>query len=57
MKTQQVKDLEQKIEWHISNIKYLNQDSRTYKVGSKAIKMYALQYKELTGEYYRREWD
>lgn len=55
-KEQQTKDLEEKIEWHLHNISHLPETSRTYQTGQKIIKMYAKQYKELTGDYYRRNF-
>lgn len=55
-KQQQTKDLEEKIEMHLQNILHLPETSKTYKLGQEIIKGYAKQYKELTGDYYRRNW-
>jgi len=53
-KTLQVKDLEEKIEYHLKI--WLNGASEERLNSEKEARRYALQYKELTGEWYRREW-
>lgn len=53
---EKVKDLEEKIEWNLDNITHLSSDSQTYKFGARIIRMYAMEYKTLTGEFYRRDW-
>ena len=50
------KALTDKIEFNLRNIRFLDPNSRTYKVGEQLIRDYALQYKKLTGEFYRRVW-
>jgi len=52
-----VKGLEETIEFHFNNISHLSTDSNTYKEGAKMIRIYAAQYKELTGDWYRRDWN
>ena len=49
--------LEEQIEFHIQNVLVCPEDSKTYKTGEKMIRELALEYKKLTGEYYRREWN
>ena len=49
---QQTRDLEEKIEWHLTNMNLSPQGSRTYRYGEKIVRMYAKQYKELTGDWY-----
>ena len=48
--------LSDKIEFHLRNISHLNEDSQTYKTGSQIIKQYALEYKQLTGDWYVRSF-
>jgi len=54
---EKIVNLIERIEWNFNNIKYLPETSNTYKIGSNIIRKYAEEYKDLTGEYYKREWN
>ena len=48
-------NLEAKIEWWLDVLKYAPKESDLFKSSEEIIKNYALEYKELTGDFYRRE--
>ena len=50
------KELTDKIEFNLRNIRFLDPNSRTYKVREQLIRKYAQEYKKLTGDWYRRDW-
>ena len=49
-------DLEDKIEWWLKHLQGEEPNTVTHLGVQKIIKSYALKYKDLTGEYYRRGW-
>ena len=56
-KEKKVKELEDKIEWHLKTMNASIEGSTTHRISKELIVGYALQYKKLTGDYYRRNWE
>ena len=46
--------LEQKISRNLNKLKWVHKESEAYRTLMNSTRKYADQYKELTGEYYRR---
>jgi len=53
---EKVKNLETQIELNFNNIIHLPTLSETYQVGERIIRGYAMQYQQLTGQPYIRDW-
>lgn len=56
-KAKKAVDLEEKIEWWLDQLNWIPKKTGTHDRTQDVIKMYAKQYKELTGEWYRRDWN
>jgi len=56
LKIHKIKRLEEQMEFHHNNILHLKHTSQTYKQGAEMIRQYAIEHKELTGQWYTKRW-